>query len=360
MLDVRFKKTFLSNGRPAFTLDVAFTAEKGITVLFGPSGSGKTSTLRAIAGILVPEEGKIQVDGRTYFDSATGTNLRLQERRVGVVFQDYLLFPHLTARENVAFGFRDEAKSRRQTPGELLELVGVGYAADRRPSELSGGEQQRVALARALASAPAVMLLDEPLSALDVSTRSRLLEKMIAVERRSEIPFLYVTHNPADAVRAGDLAVIMENGRTVEAGPPLEVFNAPRSVAAVRAVGEENILLGEVIEHQTEEGITLLRVRQRQLVAPYNGLPPGERVTVGIRSDDIIVSSERPSRTSARNVLPGTIKEIIRDREKVDLVVACGVDLKVRVTPQSVEALELRRGAEVYLLIKASACHVLG
>jgi molybdate transport system ATP-binding protein len=359
MLDVRFQKTFRSKSG-GFALDVAFTTREGFTVLFGPSGSGKTSALRAIAGILVPETGRIQLNGRTYFDSESGTNVPIQQRHVGYVFQEYLLFPHLTAEQNVAYGLRDEnAQGRRQHPGELLELMGVTYAAGRYPRELSGGEQQRVALARALASAPALMLLDEPLSAVDASTRARLLEEMIAVQRRSGIPFLYVTHSPADAVRAADEVLIMENGRVIESGPPLEVFNAPRSVAAVRAVGEENILLGEVTEQHAPEGITLVRAGQCRLVTPYNGLPEGARVTLGIRSDDIIVSCERPSRTSARNVLAGTLKEILRDRERVDLVVACGADLKVRVTPQAVEALELRPGTEVYLLIKASACHLL-
>jgi molybdenum ABC transporter ATP-binding protein len=359
MLDVRFQKTFRSNG-DAFSLDVAFTARGGFTVLFGPSGAGKTSALRAIAGILAPETGKIQLDGRTYFDSASGTNVPIQQRRVGYVFQEYLLFPHLTAEQNVAYGLRSKAAGAgRQHPAELLELMGVSYAARRYPRELSGGEQQRVALARALASAPALMLLDEPLSAVDASTRARLLDEIVALQRRSAIPFLYVTHSPADAVRAADEVLLMENGRVIESGPPIEVFNAPRSVAAVRAVGEENILLAEVTEHHLPEGITFLQAGPCRFVAPYNGLPAGTRITLGIRSDDIIVSCERPSRTSARNVLPGTLKEILRDRERVDLVVACGVDMKVRVTPQAVAALELRPGSEVYLLIKASSCHLL-
>ncbi len=358
MLDVRFQKTFRSNGG-GFALDVAFSAPEGFTVLFGPSGSGKTSTLRAIAGILVPDAGSIRLNGRTYFDSAKGTNVPLRERRVGYVFQEYLLFPHLTAEQNVAYGVRgEETPARRERPGELLELMGVAYAAERYPRELSGGEQQRVALARALASQPALMLLDEPLSAVDASTRARLLEEMIAVQRRSGIPFLYVTHSPADAVRAADVALIMEDGRVIESGPPLEVFNAPRSVAAVRAVGEENILLAEISEHRPPEGVTLLSAGPCRLVTPYNGLPEGARVTLGIRSDDIIVCCQPPP-TSARNVLAGTLREILRDQEKVDLVVDCGVNLKVRVTPQAVEALGLRAGSGVYLLIKAAACHVL-
>ncbi len=360
MLDVAIKKQFAANGRPNFALDVAFTANHGVTVVFGSSGSGKTTTLRSIAGMVTPDAGRISLGDSVYFDSAARINLSMQKRRVGFVFQDYLLFPHLTAVENVTYGAKAQnEKARRQHAVEMLELVGVDYAADRRPNQLSGGEQQRVALARALASGPAILLLDEPLSAVDATTRARLLDEIVEVQRKTGIPFLYVTHSPADAVRIGDHLLLMAEGRIVQQGKPLEVFNAPVNVPAARVVGTENILMGQVASHQLQEGISIVDLGRCQIVIPCNQLPQGARITLGIRAEDIIVSRERVSRTSARNLLAGTVKHLLRDEESVELVADCGVDLKVRITPKAVRALELAPGVEIYLLIKANACRLL-
>jgi molybdate transport system ATP-binding protein len=360
MLNVAIKKQFASNGRAGFALDAAFTARQGITVLFGASGSGKTTTLRSIAGMVTPDAGRILLGDSVYFDSAAHVNLAMQKRRVGFVFQDYLLFPHLTAAENVAYGAKaQQDHDRGRHVEEMLKLVGVDDAAGRHPAELSGGEQQRVALARALASDPAILLLDEPLSAVDVTTRSRLLDEMVEVQRKTGIPFLYVTHSPADAVRIGDELLVMAEGRIVQQGKPLEVFNAPLNVPAVRVLGTENILAGRIESHQAEEGISVVDLGKCRMLIPRSRLAEGSRVTLGIRAEDIIVSRERVSRTSARNLLAGSVKRLLRDGESIELIADCGVDLKVRITPQAAQALELATGVEIYLLIKASSCHIL-
>ena len=360
MLNVQIKKNFRTNGRVTFELDASFVVRQGITVLFGPSGSGKTTILRSIAGLVVPDEGRIELEDRLYFDSATRTNVPIRRRRIGFVFQDYLLFPHLTAVQNVAYAIRPAApRGRRDRAMELLDLLGISSVRDRRPQELSGGEQQRVALARALGSDPAILLLDEPLSALDVATRLRLLGEIVQLQRQSGIPFLYVTHSPADAVRVGDAALILSAGRILQEGKPAAVFNAPRDAAVSRAVGSENILAGKVREHNEREGISVIDLGGCQLVIPYVALPKDAPVTLGIRSDDIIISRERIGQTSARNLLEGTIQQVVGDGLEVDLLTSCGVDLKVRVTPQALAALDLRPGVSVYLLIKASSCHLL-
>ncbi len=360
MLRVDLKKQFKTNGRVTFTLDVNFSVQQGIAVLFGPSGSGKTTILRSIAGIEVPDEGRIELSNQVYFDSAAGINLPMQKRRIGFVFQDYLLFPHLTALENVGYGIKSSnGTERRYRAGQILKMLGIAGVGDRYPRQLSGGEQQRVALARALASDPAVVLLDEPLSALDISTRLRLLEEIVDVQRKSAIPFVYVTHSPADAVRAGDSALILDSGRIIQEGKPSEVFNAPRSSAVSRAVGSENVLAGTVHDHNKREGISVINLAGCQLVIPYVVLPKTTPVIIGIRSDDIIVSRERIGQTSARNLLQATIKQVVRDGQEVDLLTACGVDLKVRITAQALDALDLQPGTKVYLLIKASSCHLL-
>ncbi len=360
MLNVTIRKQFASNGRAGFALDAAFAANQGITVLFGASGSGKTTTLRSIAGMVTPDAGRISLGESLYFDSATRVNLAIQKRRVGFVFQDYLLFPHLTAAENVAYGAKSRHDhERRRHVDEMLKLVGVDYASECRPGELSGGEQQRVALARALASEPAILLLDEPLSAVDVTTRARLLDEIVEVQRKTGIPFLYVTHSPADAVRIGDHLLLMAEGRIVQQGKPLEVFNAPLNVPAARVVGTENILVGQVAAHQPEEGISIVDLGHCRMVIPSVELAEGTRITLGIRAEDIIISRERVNRTSARNLIAGTVKHLLRDGESVELVADCGIDLKVRITPQAEHALELAPGVEIYLLIKASSCHIL-
>jgi molybdate transport system ATP-binding protein len=360
MLDAKIKKELRTNGRVTLTVDASFIVRQGITVLFGPSGSGKTTILRSIAGIATPDEGRIELGGRVYFDSETWTNLPIQHRRIGFVFQDYLLFPHLTAVQNVAYAIRSSTrKGRHDRAIELLDLLGIAHASDRHPHQLSGGEQQRVALARAFGADPAILLLDEPLSALDAATRLRLLGEIVDLQRKSKIPFLYVTHNPADAVRAGDYALILSSGRIVQEGKPAEVFNAPRNSAASQAVGSENILAGRVQDHHEREGTTVIDLAGCKLVVPFNALPKNTPVTVGIRSDDIIISRERIGQTSARNLFEGTIKHAVRDGPAVDLLMSCGVDLKVRVTAQAFEALDLKPGVKAYVLIKASSCHLL-
>ena len=213
----------------SFTLDVAFDAVEGITILFGQSGSGKTTTLRAIAGIVIPDSGRISIGEEIYFDSATSTNLSIQKRRVGYVFQDYALFPHMTAEQNVAYGIKDNgvrAESRLERTRAMLSLFKIEHVRQRYPQNMSGGEQQRTALARALASDPAIVLLDEPLSAVDAETRARLLDEVVAAQERVSIPFIYVTHNTSEAIRLGSQVVVLHEGSVKRTGHPSEVFNS--------------------------------------------------------------------------------------------------------------------------------------
>ncbi|PYS93229.1 MAG: Fe3+/spermidine/putrescine ABC transporter ATP-binding protein [Acidobacteria bacterium] len=362
-LQVQIKKRLTDGKRTAddaragFMLDLAFETRAGINILFGPSGSGKTTTLRAIAGLVAPDEGRIAHGAQIYFDSTMHINLPIQRRRVGFVFQDNALFPHLTAAQNVAYGVA--ARERTTRARALLAQFGVEHLAAHYPRELSGGEQQRVALARALAPAPAVLLLDEPLSAVDVPTRARLLDEIDAAQRTSGIPFLYVTHNHAEAVRLGTHLILLHEGRVVQTGRPLDVFNAPQSASAVRAVGTENLFAGRVVEQRPAEGVTVIETNGLQLEAAYNALSIGSLITLGVRAEDIIIARERLTQTSARNVIAGRIREIMQTAEQTELIVDCGVELKVSVTAGTIKALDLRREAEVFLLIKARALHVV-
>ena len=193
--------------------------------MFGQSGSGKTTTLRAIAGIITPDFGSIRIGEEVYFDSATGKDLSIQERRVGYVFQDYALFPHLTAQQNVVYGIKQKTeKLRRENARAMLALFKIEHVSQRYPQNMSGGEQQRTALARALASDPAVVLLDEPLSAVDAETRAHLLDEVASAQKQVGIPFVYVTHNTAEARRLGAQVVILHEGSVKQIGPPSAVF----------------------------------------------------------------------------------------------------------------------------------------
>lgn len=217
MLEIKVKKRLGDNRKNGFDLALALKVAGGITVLTGPSGSGKTTLLRLIAGIHQPDEGLIRVGDQIYFDSSRKINLPIQKRRVGFVFQDYTLFPHLTAEQNIAYGIKlGGEKDKLEKALKTLRLFRLEHLRGRFPQSLSGGEQQRVALARALASDPAVVLLDEPLSAVDVGTRARLLDEIEFAHRRSEIPFVYVTHNEAEAERLGTHRISLRNGRIDE------------------------------------------------------------------------------------------------------------------------------------------------
>ena len=217
MLEVNVKKRL--GGKEAkneFLLDIEFSVGGGITVLVGASGSGKTTTLRLIAGILAPDAGLIKVGANVYFDSNKKINIPIQKRRVGFVFQDYALFPHLTAAENIIYGITSGGKQIKLARArEILTLFHIEHIAERLPREMSGGEQQRVALARALASEPEILLLDEPLSAVDVEIRAKLLDEIEAAQNRTKIPFIYVTHNETEAARLGTYRITLRNGRTI-------------------------------------------------------------------------------------------------------------------------------------------------
>jgi molybdate transport system ATP-binding protein len=232
---------------PGFSLDVAWEAGDGVAVLFGPSGSGKTLTLQCLAGLARPDGGRIAVDGRVLFDAAAGIDVPPQQRRVGYVFQGYALFPHLSVAENVGFGLRDRPRAERgRRAGEVMERLELQPFAARMPRELSGGQRQRVALARALATDPALLLLDEPLSALDLPLRRALRDDLRAILAQWGTAAVLVTHDFTEAYRLGDRIVVYENGRVIQSAPRSELLWRPASEAVARIMGIRNVLRGTV------------------------------------------------------------------------------------------------------------------
>jgi molybdate transport system ATP-binding protein len=234
---------------PEFTLDVAWSAGDGVAVLFGPSGAGKTLTLQCLAGLIRPDAGRIVVDDRVLFDSAAGVDLPPQHRRVGYVFQGYALFPHLTVGQNMAFGLRDRPRAERQArAAEVMERLGLGGLDHRRPGELSGGQRQRVALGRALAIDPALLLLDEPLSALDAPLRRSLRDELRAILSGWGTAAVLVTHDFTEAYQLADRIVIYEGGQVIQSAPRAELLWQPASEAVARIMGLRNVLHGTVVK----------------------------------------------------------------------------------------------------------------
>ena len=275
---------------PGFSLDVTWTAGDGVAVLFGPSGAGKTLTLHCLAGLLCPEAGRIVMDGRVLFDSAHGIHVPPQARRVGYVFQGSALFPHLTVQENVAFGLRHRPRAERtRRAAEVLARLDLSAFASRYPGDLSGGQRQRVAVARAIAMDPALMLLDEPLSALDLPLRRALRDELRLILEELHVPTVLVTHDFSEAYHLGDRMIVYDRGRVVQAAPRGELLWQPASEAVARILGLRNILQGTVLE-ATRERIHL-RWRGQTLEARNRPdghfLPePGSALAFFVRAED--------------------------------------------------------------------------
>ncbi len=354
-LDIRIELSRRSRGGEPFRLQAELSAGGGITVVFGRSGSGKTTLLMAVLGALRPERGRIEIDGRVLFDSARGVDLPVRERRVGVVFQDALLFPHLDVRGNVAFGLPTHERS--DGPGAWLARVGAAGLAGRMPAELSGGQRQRVALARALAARPGALLLDEPFSALDPAARGALSRTLVELQEQSGVPFLHVTHDLGEALRIGTRLVVLDGGRVVQSGPPAEVLARPASAAAARALGTENLFAGTVVEHRPQDGMSAVDLDGARVWTLLLEDEPGSPITLGLRAEDVLLSLDPPPRTSARNVLAGTIESVEPREPGAEVIVATPLRFRVRVTHAALRELGLAAGSRVRLLIKASAFH---
>jgi molybdate transport system ATP-binding protein len=346
----------------SFALEANFAAPPGITILFGRSGSGKTTLLNCIAGLLRPDAGRIALDSRVLFDAAAQIDLPPARRSVGFLFQDLALFPHLTIEENVEYGLAKlSANTRRERAAVTLDAMRVGSLARRKPSEISGGEKQRAALARSLVTDPAMLLLDEPLAALDAITKSLIIADLRAWNAAHGIPIIYVTHSLQEAFAVGETVVVLEAGKIIARGHPMEVLDAPRQETIAQLAGFENLFDATVSALHEERGTMLcaLSGSALELEVPLTQTQPGERTRVAIRAGDIMIASSRPQEISARNVFPGIIAAIRTEGHSAIASVEAGRTFEVRLTLGSREDLHLQAGAQVWLVIKTYSCHLV-
>lgn len=360
MLTIDVEKTL-----GGFRIEARFEVDSGgITVLFGRSGCGKTSLVNMIAGLLRPDRGRIAVDGQCLFDDASRIDLAPERRRVGYVFQEARLFPHLSVGANLAYGRRFAPRGAGFVGfDQVVGLLGLEALLRRRPATLSGGERQRVAIGRALLAAPRLLLMDEPLGSLDAARRGEILPYIERLRDRFGLPIVYVSHATEEVVRLADTLVLMSDGRVAAAGPVEEIMSRLDLRPLTGRYEAGAVVEATVTSHDARYGLTVLDFGAGRLMVPAVAEPPGTAIRVRIRARDVSIALDRPQRISVLNVLKGRVVEIgAADGPLVDLRLDIGTPLWARITARSLDRLGLAVGQEVYALIKTVALdrHSLG
>jgi molybdate transport system ATP-binding protein len=339
----------------SFSLDVAFEGGGRLTALFGPSGSGKTSLVNIIAGLVRPDRGRVAVDGRVLVDTAKGIFVPRHRRRIGYVFQDARLFPHMTVRRNLAYGrFFAPRAERYADEGKVLDLLGIAGLMDRRPASLSGGEKQRVAIGRALIASPRLILMDEPLASLDEARKAEIMPYIERLRDETRVPVVYVSHSVAEVARLADDVVLLSAGKVAAFGPAARILQR-LDLLPDAEIGEGGALLEmTVARHDEAFGMTVLASAAGEIRVPRIAAGAGASVRLRIRARDVMIATERPHGLSALNVLAGRVATISPGSGAlVDVSIDCsGQPVLARITRQSTQALGLAPGQPVYAVVK--------
>ncbi|MCR9110543.1 molybdenum ABC transporter ATP-binding protein [Marivita sp. XM-24bin2] len=338
-----------------FDLHTTFDAPEGVTVLFGRSGSGKTSVVKSVAGLVTPQQGKITVNGRVLFDRETHTDLPVHKRRLGYVFQDSRLFPHLSVRDNLCYAARVSSRGATD-PRQVGDLLGISHLLDRRPHSLSGGEAQRVAIGRALLSAPDMLLMDEPLASLDGPRKAEILPYLETLRRETGLSILYVTHNMAEVARLATHIVLIDEGRVVRSGAPEEVLTDPDMVRLL-GIRDAGAVLSAIVAEHLPDGLSALAISAGKLFLPAVDAPVGAKLRVRILAQDVILARSRPEGLSALNILPVRVLAVRRgEGPGVIVQLQAGEDrLLARITRRSADALGIVEGADCFAVMKSVA-----
>ncbi len=341
---------------PGFELDCEATFESGVTAVFGATGSGKTTLLNCIAGLTTPDEGFVELLGDPVYSSTARVNKPPEKRRLGYVFQDAALFPHMSVRDNISYGHNLTPKdSRKADLDQLIDLFVLSDLLDRGVRALSGGERQRVALARALAASPRMLLLDEPMASLDVSFRGAIIRYLKSVWRELRVPMVYVSHSISEVIALAEDVLVLAGGQPVMQGRPSQALVHPRVTAMADYATLENLLDAEVVAPADQDGLVTLKVGDVTLTAPDVSTVAGESLTVSISAGDIILALEVPSGISAQNVVPGRVSEVHTLAARVLVYVDMGVEIVIEITRGALRDLGIREGLQVYLVIKSTS-----
>jgi molybdate transport system ATP-binding protein len=341
-----------------FVLDAAFTSNRGITALFGRSGSGKTSIIRIIAGLTRPEQGKVVFDGDVLVDTQKGIFVPKHRRRFATVFQEGRLFPHLTVQQNLSYGRWFTPKPERSDNlSKIVDLLGIDAILDRRPDKLSGGEKQRVAIGRALLSSPRLLLMDEPLAALDEARKMEILPYLEVLRDEFDIPIIYVSHSVAEVARLADRVIVISDGTVTMAGSAADILSAPfLSITSDRREAG-SLIEGRVENYDARYRLATIGFKTSRIYVSGTEIAAGRAVRVHILAKDVMLSTVRPEQLSALNVLEGTINAISFDETgTVDVQVDCqGTPVLARITELSYHRLGLQRALPVFAIIKTVA-----
>ena len=337
-----------------FELQLDADLGAGVTAIFGASGAGKTSVLRCVAGLLTPDEGRIEMGGRVLFDRAKGINLPPSARRIGYVFQEPRLFPHLSVAKNLTYGMRHSDELPLDFDA-LVELLGLGHLLSRRPATLSGGEGQRVALGRALLSNPDLLLMDEPLSALDQRRKEDLLPYFEQLRDQTKLPILYVSHSLSEVTRLADQVILMEDGKIAASGPVAAVLSGGETQAAVTRDVAGGLLTVTIKDHDKADGLTQALIGAQPVFLPGLIGKIGTRMRLRIDARDVTLMLDKPQKISALNILPATITQLHEGPGSGVLVQLDhqGQSFTARLTRRSVRELGLSKGMNVYALLKS-------
>ena len=333
-----------------FDLDVAAQFSNGITAVFGPSGAGKSTLLACLAGMSEPDDGFIKLDGQTLFSSGERVRTPPQARSVVMVFQDGMLFPHKTVRENIEYGYRMKPdKLRSVDPDELCQFLRLTSLLDRYPETLSGGERQRVALARGVATSPRLLLLDEPVASLDIGLRNEVVSYLKQVHERYAIPMVYVSHSLSDVMALAANALVLERGLVKSFGPVVDLVAEVVSSTRVGSDDIDNLFVGTV------SASGAISIGDIEVIAQAGNLRAGQQVTASISASDIMLALKRPEAISARNVLRGVVRRVDRGEFGAFAFIDAGADFVVELTSEAVDQLGIEIGLDVYVVFKTSS-----
>lgn len=356
----------------AFTLDAAFTTEGRLIALFGRSGAGKTSLVNVVAGLVRPEYGRIVVDGQTLLDTERGIDVPTHRRRIGYVFQEARLFPHLTVRRNLLYGRWFAPRGERSLRlAEIVDLLGIATLLERRPAHLSGGEAQRVAIGRALLAAPRLLLMDEPLAALDIERKNEIIPYIERLRDQAGVPIIYVSHGVGEVARLATTIVVMDEGKVVACGPAGDIMGRAALMPMMGRLEAGALIEATVAGHDPGDGLSRLACRGGEIIVPLVDRPVGAALRLRVRARDVMLATERPHGISALNVLVGRVVEIVQEKSgpgvdvRLDLGPTAATpptdtagpsqSLLARITRRSATELHLAPGRRVFAILKTIA-----